>query len=549
MVCARWTSIETGEREKENRMHALRTQKGHWVRLVAEILIVLCSLGWLAQAEDKEKEKKSSKPAGGPTANRPNVTKPAGPATGTPGARSEHPANAGIAGRPAPKGSQQTRLQNGSGVQKRPNGRVSDVHDAKRGMDVHNGLNGSRRVSVERADHSRIVAERGRAGYVQRPFLYHGHEFARRTYYFNGRAYDRYYRGYSYHGVYLQVYAPFRYYPIGFYGWAYNPWFAPVVYPWGWAGNPWFGYYGFYFTPYPVYATPALWLTDYMLAADLTAAYAAQQEIQAQGAAQPAPAGAAALTPEVKQMVADEVRNQIALENAEAQQNASNQEIDPASSSIGRLLGDGHPHVFVAASALDVVDASGAECAISDGDVLKLVAPPAPSAAEASLVVLSSKGGLECRKSAVVTVALVDLQDMQNHMRETIDQGLQELQEKQGKGGLPAAPPSAMAAPVNTAFAQSAPPPDPNAVAEINQELKDADLAEKDVISQAQLEPGAVPQTPAAASRTITLGQSIKEVTAILGPPVTVVDMGSKQIYKYKDLKVSFKDGRVFDVE
>jgi hypothetical protein len=322
-----------------------------------------------------------------------------------------------------------------------------------------------------------------------------------------------------------------------------------VVYPWGWAGNPWFGYYGFYFTPYPVYATPALWLTDYMLAADLTAAYAAQQEIQAQGAAQPAPAGAAALTPEVKQMVADEVRNQIALENAEAQQNASNQEIDPASSSIGRLLGDGHPHVFVAASALDVVDASGAECAISDGDVLKLVAPPAPSAAEASLVVLSSKGGLECRKSAVVTVALVDLQDMQNHMRETIDQGLQELQEKQGKGGLPAAPPSAMAAPVNTAFTQSAPPPDQNAVAEINQELKDADLAEKDVISQAQMESGAAPPTPAAAPKTIALGQSINEVTAILGPPVTVVDLGPKQIYKYKDLKVSFKDGKVFDVE
>jgi hypothetical protein len=33
---------------------------------------------------------------------------------------------------------------------------------------------------------------------------------------------------------------------------------------------------------------------------------------------------------------------------------------------------------------------------------------------------------------------LTDLQEMQNHMRETIDQGLQDLQAKQGKGGLPA---------------------------------------------------------------------------------------------------------------
>src|SRR6185312_1190450 len=31
-----------------------------------------------------------------------------------------------------------------------------------------------RRVSTERADHSRIVAERGRRGFVERPYSYHG---------------------------------------------------------------------------------------------------------------------------------------------------------------------------------------------------------------------------------------------------------------------------------------------------------------------------------------------------------------------------------------
>ena len=327
-------------------------------------------------------------------------------------------------------------------------------------MDVHHNLNGSRRVSVERADHSRIVAERGRAGYVQRPYMYRGHEFARRTYFYHGRAYERYYRGYSYHGVFINVYAPFRYYPVGFYGWAYNPWAVPVVYPWGWAATPWFGFYSFYFTPYPVYATPALWLTDYLLAANLTAAYEAQQAAQAQAAAGQAPEGAVALTPDVKQAIADEVKAQIALENAEAQQNARNQDIDPASSGIGRMLADGQAHVFVVGSALDVVDASGSECALSDGDVLKMVMPPPPSATDVNLMVLATKGGLECRRSAMVTISFADLQDMQNHMRETIDQGLQELQEKQGKSGLPPAPPSAMAPPVNTAFAQDAPPPD-----------------------------------------------------------------------------------------
>ena len=36
---------------------------------------------------------------------------------------------------------------------------------------------------------------------------------------------------------------------------------------------------------------------------------------------------------------------------------------------------------------------------------------------------------------------------------------------------------------------------------------------------------------------------------SILGPPETVVDLGRKKIYKYKNLKVSFKDGKVSDVE
>ncbi len=67
-------------------------------------------------------------------------------------------------------------------VRIRADGTRSDIHDARRRMDIHHNLNGDRRVSVERADHSRIVAERGGRGYVQHPYTYHGHEYARRTY-------------------------------------------------------------------------------------------------------------------------------------------------------------------------------------------------------------------------------------------------------------------------------------------------------------------------------------------------------------------------------
>ena len=454
--------------------------------------------------------------------------------------------NAGISGRPAPHGSQQRSLRNGSAIQRRPDGRISDVHDARRGFDIHNGLNGRRSVSFERPDHSRIFAERGRPGYIRREYNFRGHDFARRAYYFNGRAYNRFYRPYGYHGVFVDVYAPGHYYGPGFYGWVYNPWYAPVAYPWGWGGAAWAGYYGFYFTPAPVYPSAAFWLTDYMISQDLAANYQAQQETQ--GGATQSSDGAAQLTPDVKQQIADEVKYQVALENQEAQQNTQTQDSDPGMSGIGRLLSDGHTHTFVAGADLDLVDAGGNECALSGGDVLTLTTPPAADAQAANLVVVASKGGNECRKADTVTVAFTDLQEMQNHMRETIDQGMQELQSKQGSEGLPSAPASARTPPAETAFAQAAPPPEPDGAQQVSQQLQQADAAEQEVTAQAQQEsPGT--SSPNAGPVTISLGQSIEQVTGALGPPVTMIDLGAKKIYQYKDMKIVFQDGKVADVQ
>ena len=474
--------------------------------------------------------------------------------------------NAGINGRPMPKGAQTQAMKNGDAIQKRPNGKISDVRVSKNGnnMDVHHELNGNRRVSVDRADRSRIVAERGRPGYVQRGYSYHGRDYARRSYYYHGREYSRYYNRYNYHGRYMEVYAPVRYYPPAFYGWAYNPWYQPVYYSWGWGGNPWYGYYGYYFAPAPFYPTAALWLTDYLISNDLAAAYQAQQEAQIQGEAVSAANGAVPITPEVKQQIADEVKNQIALENAEAQQNAQSKDLDPASSGIARLLADGHPHVFVVGGALDVVDAtSSTECALSDGDALEMATPPPGDATEANVVVLSSKGGKECRKGSTVAVAVNDLQDMQNHMRDMIDQGLQELQAKQGKGGLPTLPPSAAAPPVEAGYAKDAPPADPKGAEEIAQQLAEADKAEREVTLEAQQQmqsplpapssevassPDSKPEsTPATIE--VKAGQTIDQVKAELGSPLKVIDLGAKKTYVYKDMKVIFKDGKVADVQ
>ena len=398
-------------------------------------------------------------------------------------------------GGPVPAGTITSTTKTGGVIQKRPNGQTSYVHNERLGMDIRHGRNGGTAVDVRRKDGTRIYAERGRPGFVERPYGFHGHDYARRTYYYQGRAYDRYYRSYYYRGVYVNVYVPVRYYPVGFYGWAYNPWYQPVVYSWGWGPAPWYGYYGGYFAPYPAYPTAASWLTDYMISADLQAQYQANQE--AQTAAAPVPQNTdVALTPQVKQMISDEVRSQLNLEYNEAQQNAQNQEPDPGSSGIDRMFRDGQTHVFVAAGSMDVVDASGVECSLTPGDVLKLKATPAQEVQNAEMIVLASKGGAECAKDAEVSVALSDVQEMQNHMRESIDQGLAELQTNAGKKGLPAAPPSAHQPSATAPYAQLAPPPAPTDADQINQQLKDADAAEKEVTAEPQRNTGAAMAAP-----------------------------------------------------
>ena len=250
----------------------------------------------------------------------------------------------------------------------------------------------------------------------------------------------------------------------------------------------------------------------------------------------------------------------LALENQEAGQNAQQQDADPASSGIARMLADGRPHVFVAGGSLDVVDASSQqECALSDGDALQLQAPPPPDATSATLVVLASKGGVECARSSSVTVQLTDLQEMQNHMRETIDQGLQDLQAKQGKGGLPPAPASAQAQPAAAQYAAAAPPPDPNVGSEIAQVDQQSDQAEKDVTAEAAQDTGApspvasaaaaAPPAPAGPPPSVELGQTFDQVKAALGQPTREANLGAKVIYYYNGMKVTFKNGKVSDVE
>jgi hypothetical protein len=57
------------------------------------------------------------------------------------------------------------------------------------------------------------------------------------------------------------------------------------------------------------------------------------------------------------------------------------------------------------------------------------------------------------------------------------------------------------------------------------------------------------PDAPAAPPQTLGLGMTVDQVVAILGQPQRMATVGTKQIYSYKDLKVTFVAGKVTDIQ
>ena len=125
-----------------------------------------------------------------------------------------------------------------------------------------------------RGEHITVVNTGVGSGYVDRTFTQNGRPFMERTDVVDGHIHSVVYRGDFYRGRVYYAYVPEHFYARAFYGWAYRPWSKPIAWGWGWRGTAWYGYYGYYFAPYPYYAGPAFWLTDYVVAENLQAAYA-----------------------------------------------------------------------------------------------------------------------------------------------------------------------------------------------------------------------------------------------------------------------------------
>ena len=180
------------------------------------------------------------------------------------------------------------------------------------------------------------------------------------------------------------------------------------------------------------------------------------------------------LTPEVKQAIADEVKAELAAEKDEAAAPAQANNAAPSGDQVPAAL-DPKTRTFIVSAGLSETTADGriAHC-------LRVTSSTriddTPDANQNVKVLVSSSQKSDCAAGVQVSMAVNDLQDMHNAFREKIDDGLKTLADNQGKNGLPAAPST-----TTTVNASVQAQPDSDAAAQLQDQQKDADDAEKDV--------------------------------------------------------------------
>jgi hypothetical protein len=434
------------------------------------------------------------------------------------------------------------------------------VTQAKTGDAVIRHPAGGTRTVVAQRQGNRVVMTKGaNRGYVQRPVSVGGRNYVQRTYYRNSVAYVRAYRPIVFRGATLAIYAPLGFYSPGFYGWTINSWAAPIDYSWGFVADPWFSFYGSYYRPWGFYSRPSMWLTDYVIASTLEAAFEARLEARA---AVPdddvvAEVSDAPLSDDIKELVDAEVREQLAEARSEASGPTGVTEALPPS------FTDRGSHLFLADDSLEVENmTTGLECVIGEGDIVQMSGGLPRNGTEVPVTVLASRGG--CPAKTQVSIQLTDLVEMHNNMRENLDRGLEEMRNGQQAGNFPMLPAGTDMPPTPTAFAATM-RPDMDAAQIISQVAVQADKVEEGVLSEyssvAPPDPLQDRQTsplvgPTADPRqagllaSIQNGLSESQVMALLGPPVSSSFLGGvRKQYEYQAGKIIFTDGEVSDVE
>jgi tetratricopeptide (TPR) repeat protein len=376
-----------------------------------------------------------------------------------------------------PAGPRNVSLSGGGSASVRSNGQIRSI--SRNGMQISLGVHGGRTVVGVHND-DRVVNIGHHGGYVQRTYVKRGgRAYYSRTYYSHGVYRSVVYRGHYWDGHTYYVYYPRHRHRPAFYKWVYNRWPSRVTWSvraWGWGGN-WWSFYAGWWKPYQSYAGPAFWLTDYIIAQQLQSAYAAQEDAAADATADDqspvdTDGGQVALTPEVKQAIADEVGAQLAAEQAEGEQDGGDRQA-PVNNEVPPAL-DPARRTFVVDTALTVVS-NDHECGLTSGDVITRLTdvPDAGNMVNASV---SATKANDCAAGQTIAIDVADLQEMQNHFAEQFDSGLDELASKQGTGGMPKAPDT-----TTTASDVLPPQPDTTAGRALGDQEQAADRTESQV--------------------------------------------------------------------
>jgi len=145
------------------------------------------------------------------------------------------------------------------------------------------------------------------------------------------------------------------------------------------------------------------------------------------------------LTPPIKQLIAEEVQQEIAAQQAAASQPP----IDPAAAAA---VPDAPPPVLnarvralVVSTDLNLTGPDGQTCALAPGDVIERTGRDVAADGQVPVgVLVSQEGGCPAGFAAALDVGV--LQDMYNDFRQQISAGLEKLASDQGQDGLPAGP-------------------------------------------------------------------------------------------------------------
>jgi hypothetical protein len=307
-----------------------------------------------------------------------------------------------------------------------------------------------------------------RPGLMSRTFVSGGHVLY--THVYQHHAWHHFGRAFAY-----ETFVPAVRFPAVYYAWALAAWPRPVTYTWGWQVQPWYPMYGALFTPYPVYTSPDLWMTDYIIAQSMQTAYRSQtaapaSELPPEGTAAapapdssvaapaaqpgssapapqpsdapPAPSAAPsapvalppAITPQVKAQLDAQIKVQLQEQRAAA--------VTPATLTTESTPPALKPnHVFFqVVQPLEVPSGSADRyCSLSANDYIKRIGGMSSDDWMIPVVVELS-GASDCPEGLRTRIGLNDLNAMENEQEAQVMEAMQAVSKGMGPNGPPSGP-------------------------------------------------------------------------------------------------------------